>query len=170
MTWNRISPTLIFLLLFQGCAIYSFSGASLPPETKTFSLQFQSDVASGPPDLLDKFQQRLGEELGRRTRLKQVASQGDLRMEGVIKGFKYTSVAPRRVDEQEQASLERLTITVQMNYINPYNKEAAFSKRTFYHSADKPADDSREAKEPQLIEDIFAKLVKDIFNATVASW
>ena len=170
MTWNKIIPALALVLLLQGCAIYSFSGASLPPEAKTFSLKFQSNVAKGPPDLLDKFQKKLGEKLEQSTLLKQVESQGDLRLEGVIKRFEYTSIAPIKTGGEEQASRERLTITVQLNYINPYNEKASLSKKIFYHYADKPTNESREAKELELIEEIFTKLVKDIFNATVTSW
>lgn len=172
MTWTQPSPTflLLLLLLLQGCGIYSFSGTSLPPEAQTYSLQYQSNVAQGPPDLLAKFQQQLGDELVQRTPLKQVESQGDLQLEGVIKQFKYQSIAPSKGSEGDQANIDRLTIEVQMNYINPYNKEAAFSKKAFSHYADMLADASRDQEEPRLIDEIFTKLVKDIFNATVASW
>lgn len=171
MTWTRACFALtLLLLLLQGCGIYSFSGTSLPPEAKTFSLRYQSNVALGPPDLLAKFQQQLGDELAQRTPLKQVESQGDLQLEGVIKQFSYTAIAPSKGSGKDQANLDRLTIKVQMNYINPYNKEASLSKKTFSQYADMPAEASRDQQEPRLIDEIFTKLVKDIFNATVASW
>ena len=171
MPWNRPSFTcVLLLLLLQGCGLYSFSGTSLPPAAQTFSLQYQSNVALGPPDLLAKFQQQLGDELAQRTPLKQVASQGDLQLEGVIKQFRYAPTAPSKSSAGDQANIDRLTIEVQMNYINPYNEEAAFSKKTFSQYADMPAEASRDQEEPQLINQIFTKLAKDIFNATVASW
>ena len=171
MTWNSPCFALVpLLLLLQGCGIYSFSGISLPTEAKTFSLRYQSNVALGPPDLLEKFQQQLGDELAQRTPLKQVASQGDLQLEGVIKQFSYTSIAPSKGSRTEQANLDRLTIKIQMNYLNPYNAEAAFSKKIFSQYADMPAEASRDQQEPLLIDEIFTKLVKDIFNATVANW
>lgn len=171
MTWNSPYPTVILLiLLLQGCGIYSFSGTSLPAEAKTFSLRYQSNVALGPPDLLAKFQERLGDELKQRTPLKEVETRGDLQLEGAIKRFKYTSIAPSKSGDKDQANVDRLTIEVQMNYLNPYDEEASFSKKTFSQYADMSADASRDQEEPRLIEDIFTKLVKDIFNATVASW
>ncbi|MEL6358749.1 MAG: hypothetical protein AAFQ01_02305, partial [Bacteroidota bacterium] len=125
MTWTKNSFFWILLpCLLQGCGIYSFSGLSLPPEAKTFSLRFQSEVAALDPD---QFQQKLGEKLLQSTQLKQVEAQGDLQLEGTIKTFKYLSIAPSNIGGKEEASMERLTIKVQMNYINPYNKEAAFS-------------------------------------------
>lgn len=171
MTWTKTSPTWIFFLFFllKGCAIYSFSGLSLPKEAKTFSMSYQSEVALGPPDLLDKFQEKLGEEITRRTPLKQVDSQGDLRLEGVIKKFKYRSIAPSKVNGKEEASLERLTIEVKVNYINPYDKETAFSKKTFSQYADMSAEANREGEQPQLISNIFTKLIQDIL-ASMDNW
>ena len=171
MTWNRPSFTcVLLLLLLQGCGLYSFSGTSLPPAAQTFSLQYQSNVALGPPDLLAKFLQQLGDELTQRTPLKQVASQGDLQLEGVITQFRYAPTAPSQSSTGDQANIEELTIEVEMSYIDPYDKEKAFRKKKFPQHAYMPAEASRDQEEPRLIDEIFTKLVKDIFNATVASW
>lgn len=171
MTWTKPTALLmLLLLLLQGCGIYSFSGISLPTKTKTFSLKLQSNVALGPPDLVENFQQRLSDELVQRTPLKRVYTKGDLQLEGVIKQFSYMPMAPTKKDEGDQVAIDRLTIEVQMNYINPYNEEASFSKKTFSQYADMSANTSRSDEEPRLIEEIFTKLVKDIFNETVASW
>jgi hypothetical protein len=171
MTWTKPSALLILpLLLLYGCGIYSFSGISLPSKAKTFSLTLQSNVVLGPPDLVEKFQQRLGDELVQRTPLKQVYTKSDLKLEGVIKQFKYVSMAPTKKEEGDQVSIDRLTIEVQMNYINPYNEETSFSKKIFSQYTDMSANTSRSDEEPRLIEDIFTKLVKDIFNETVGSW
>ncbi len=171
MTWTKPSALLILpLLLLQGCGIYSFSGTSLPSKAKTFSLKLQSDVALGPPDLAEKLQQRLGDELVQRTPLKRVDTKGDLQLEGVIKKFSYMPMAPTKKDEGDQVSIDRLTIEVQMNYINPYQEDASFNKKIFSQYADASANTSRSDEESKLIEEIFTKLVKDIFNETVASW
>ncbi len=174
MLWTKPSPVLmLLLLLLQGCGIYTFSGSSLPPEAKTFSLQFQSNVALGPPDLAEKFQQQLGDALLQRTPLKQVYTKGDLQLEGDIKQFKYEAVAPTKSgqkDAGDQASSNRLTIEVQMNYINLYNEDASFSKKTFSQYADMAANANRDNEESRLIDGVFTKLIEDIFSDTVASW
>ena len=174
MIWTKPSPVvMLLLLLLQGCGIYSFSGTTLPPEAKTFSLRFQSDVALGPSNLVEKFQQRLGDELVQRTSLRQVYTKGDLQLEGVIKKFTYASIAPTKSSQEgqgDQASIERLTIEVELTYINPYNEASAFSKKTFSQFADMAAKTSRSNEERRLIDSIFTKLVEDIFNETVASW
>ncbi len=174
MTWTKLSPALtLLLLLLQGCGIYSFSGTSLPPEVKTFSLRFRSDATLGPPDLAAKFQQRLSDDLVQRTPLKQVATTGDLQLEGIIKQLKYVPMAPTINGEEgkgDQAAIDRLTIEVQMDYTNLYDEASAFSKKTFSQYADTAANTSRSNEEPRLIDAIFTKLVEDIFNETVASW
>jgi len=171
MLWITPSARLIFLLMcLQGCGIYLFSGMSLPSKAKTISLAFQSTVALGPPDLVEKFQQQLGDELVQCTPLKRVSSEGDLQLEGVIRHYEYVSMAPTKKDEKDEVAIDRLTIEVQMNYINPYNKEVTFSKKIFSQYADASAHTSRTDEEPQLIDEIITKLVKDIFNATVAAW
>jgi hypothetical protein len=157
-------------MFLQGCGIYSFSGTSLPPKAKTISLDFQSKVALGPPDLVEKFQQQLGDELVQRTPLKRVYTKGDLQLEGDIRQFKYTSMAPTKKEDRNEVSIDRLTIEVQMSYINLYNEKASFSKKIFSKYADTSAYKSRTDEEPRLIEEIITKLVKDIFNETVASW
>jgi len=168
MTWTKNNFFWILLpCLLQGGGIYSFSGLSLPQEAKTFSVNFQSEVAALDPG---QFQQKLGEKLLQKsTQLKQVEAQGDLQLEGAIKTFKYRSIAPSSIGGKEEASMERLTIEVRMNYIDPYNKEAAFSKKTFSQYADMRAEASKDEKEPELIENIFSKLIKDILDK-MASW
>jgi|694.fasta_scaffold59423_7 hypothetical protein len=174
MTWTKPSPVLILLsLLLQGCGIYSFGGSVLPPEAKTFSLKFQFSVALGPPDLAEKFQQQLGDALLQRTSLRQVYTKGDLQLDGNIKKFKYEAMAPTKSSEEgtgDQDAINRLTIEIQMSYMNPYNEDASFSKKIFSQYADMAASASREDEEPRLIGDVFTKLIEDIFNETVASW
>jgi len=174
MNWNKPNPVLLLLgLLVQGCGIYSFLGTSLPPNAKTFSLQIQSNIALGPPDLAENFQQRLSDELIQRTSLKQVYTQGDLQLEGVIQKFEYVAMAPttsKDAEERDQVSIDRLTIEIQMNYINPYNPDTSFKKKNLSQYADMSANASRSDEESRLIDDIFTKLIKDVFNETVANW
>ena len=175
MTWTKPSPVvmLLLLLLQQGCCIYTFLGASLPPEIKTISLRFQSDVALGPPNLAEKLKYQLGDVLAQRTSLRQVHTKGDLQLEGAIKKYTYVSIAPtqsRQGGQGYQASVERLTIEVELTYINTYDEESSFSKKTFSQFADMPAQASRSNEEPRLIGSIFAQLIEDIFNETVNNW
>lgn len=174
MIWNKSSAVLAFcLLLSQGCGIYSFSGVSLPPQAKTFSLHFRSEVARGPADLATEFQQRLGEVLLQRTSLKQVHAAGDLHLDGMIKNFNYTPVAFTKKDQEgirNQAPMNRLTIEVELDYSNLYDEASAFKGKIFSQYGNMDADDNSSNEEQKLIETIFTKLVEDIFNETLANW
>ncbi|MEL6153051.1 MAG: LptE family protein [Bacteroidota bacterium] len=179
MTWTKRSQWIMYLgvaFCLHSCAIYSFSGASLSADVKTFSIaDFQSNVALGPPDLAEQFAEALGKELLQRTALSQVESKGDIQFEGTIIQFEYKPIAPTAITKtatkkEDQASRTRLTITVQLNYINPKDPETAFSKKKFSQYEDVDADVSTDDAEPDLVKKIFEKLIKDIFNASVASW
>ncbi|MEL7064797.1 MAG: LPS assembly lipoprotein LptE, partial [Bacteroidota bacterium] len=97
---------------------------------------------------------------------------GDIQLEIVITQLKYTPVAPSAGsgNDRDSANTTRLIIEVQVNYVNPKDEEASFSKKKFSQFADMQADASTDQEEPRLVEEIFTKLAKDIFNASVASW
>jgi hypothetical protein len=151
--------------------MYTFSGSSLSKEAKTFSIQpFQSRVALGPANLSEQITEKLREELSQKTKLKEALSNGDVQFEGIITEFKYTSIAPRSDNPEAMTSREQLSITVQVSYNNAYDKDFEFSKKQFTQTADKEASTSRDTEESGLVEEILKKLIKDIFNASIANW
>lgn len=171
MVWNKlriVNNVLIIAVFCPGCAMYSFSGSSLSPAVKTFSIQdFKSQVALGPPDLAQEFTQRLGDELIQKTRLKQLDANGDIQFEGTVTQFKYTPIMPN--DEGAKMGRIKLTIAVELSYI--VDDEAfQFNKKVFEQSEDMDAMLSMYAEEPKLVEAILDKLIKDIFNASVGNW
>lgn len=174
MIWtrNNLYSCLGAALLLHSCAIYSFSGSSLSDKEKTFSVQrFQSEVALGPADLAEKFTEKLTETLLQRAPLSQVKTRGDLQFEGTITQFEYKPVAATSVENKnDQANITRLTITVQVNYINPHKKDFVFNKKRFTQYADMAADSNTDSEEARLVKEIFTKLVNDIFNVSVAAF
>jgi len=42
---KQITIAILVLIVFQGCGIYSFSGISISPETKTFQVNFFQNQA-----------------------------------------------------------------------------------------------------------------------------
>ena len=175
MIWRKLNSISLFILLFlQGCGIYSFSsGIPLPSALKTFSLQIHADVALGPSDLAEKFQQQLSNTLLQRTALQEVHTAGNVHIEGIIKQFEYVAVAPTQGERAEQdieADIERLTIEIELNYNNPYQEGTSFSKKKFVQHADMIVNTDRNSEEPRLIEEVFTKLVEDILSATVENW
>ena len=66
------------------CGIYSFTGANIPPEVKTISIQtFYDEVGTGPPNLSQLFTEKIKDYYQQNTSLSIVAAnEGDLTIGG----------------------------------------------------------------------------------------
>ena len=89
---------LLTVLLLTSCGVaikYSLSGASIPPDAKTFSVAyFPNNATMVSPILSSTLTEALVDMFSRRTRLQQVEEGGDFAFEGEIVG--YTSVTFER--------------------------------------------------------------------------
>lgn len=154
-------------LLIVSCGIYSFTGGDTG-KAKTIQVDFfRNNAPLVEPTLSQKFTQSLQDLFTRQTNLTSVKSNGDLRFEGEITGYR---IVPMSATANQTAAQNRLTITVNVRYFNKFiekdNFERAFS---FYY--DYPAN-------KQLIgglletafNNILERITQDIFNASVAKW
>ena len=150
-------------LLLAGCGYkvnYSLSGASIPPDAKTFSVMVAPILSSTLTDALrDKFT--------RQTRLTQVDEGGDFAFEGEITG--YTSTTASVSGSSETALLNRLTITVNVRFTNAVDESMSW-KKTFSAFEDFDSSKLLNEIEGELIPQIVDKLVTDIFQASAANW
>lgn len=159
------------MIAFSSCAKFqfTFTGASLDPEIKTFSVEpFYNEALDGPANLNINFTEALKEYYQRNTSLKIVGTAGDLEFSGKIKSYRVAPEAAGGGDLQN-AQLQRLTIIVTVDFINNFDDEKSFSKDfSFFQQFD--ADKNLTEVENELIEEIFKQIVFDIFNSTVADW
>ena len=158
-------------LSMQSCGVYSFTGTTITAETISIS-NFFNDASNGPPNLGVLFTDQLRDYFQNNTSLSQVSSGGELQMEGAIASYRLTPVAPSASGSDQSrdvANLTRLTITVQVDYVNLENEDFSF-KKSFSQFADFDSDIGLEAVESQLIDEIFELIILDIFNASVANW
>src|ERR1043165_1947428 len=102
--------------LFNSCGIYSFTGASIDPNVKTFTVHFINNQA---PVVVPSLSQTLTDALKNKfltsTNLSQVQSNGDLEFTGVITTYQ---VNPVSAQANEIAALNRLTIAVSIDFVN----------------------------------------------------
>lgn len=158
-----------FLILCQlSCGVYSFTGASIPPEMETVSIDFfENNAPMVVPYLSQEFTEALKDRIRNQSRLSMVRTDADASFEGMITGY---SIDPTAVQGDNRAGLNRLTITVTVKYTNVFNEklnfEQAFSRYQDFSTANGPI----QAQEPQLIKDINAMLTEDIFNRAFANW
>ncbi len=167
---KRILVYLAAAALLCGCGIsikYSLSGASIPPDAKTFSVAyFQNNATMVSPILSSTLTDALVDIFSRRTRLQQVEEGGDFAFEGEITN--YTSVTAS-VSSDDYALLNRLTITVKVRFTNALDESMSFN-RTFTAYEDYDSTQLLTEVEGRLIPEIVDKLVTDIFMASASNW
>lgn len=155
------------MLVLSACGVYSFTGASIPPQAKTFSVSyFPNNAQMIQPTLSQRFTEALQDKFLRQTNLRLVDAGGDLHFEGSITGY---STAPTAISGDDRAALNRLTISVRVKFVNEFEPENDF-ERTFSRFWDYPSNRSLSEIEDEAISVITEALVEDIFNQAVVNW
>jgi hypothetical protein len=155
-------------LIAPGCKpTVSLSGASIPPEAKTISVGFfTNNTTLGAPSLSQRFTEKLRDVVSQQTNLALIKQNADLQFEGYIADY---NVAPVAVQSTDQASLNRLTITVQVKYTNRFDAAKNFDQ-AFTRFADFKSTENIAAKEAELVAEIYRQLTEDIFNKAFNNW
>ena len=160
----------LLALVLAGCGLtikYSLSGASIPPDAKTFSVAyFPNNAPMVEPILSSTLTDALVDKFSRQTRLTQVDEGGDFAFEGEITGYSSTTAS---ASSNDVALLNRLTITVKVRFTNALEPAMSFNK-SFTAFAD--YDSSRLLTEVagELVPEIVDQLVNDIFQASASNW
>ncbi|WP_321286988.1 LptE family protein [uncultured Sunxiuqinia sp.] len=154
--------------LFQNCKVsYSFTGASIAPDVKTFTVYyFPNRARLINPNLSQQMTEALQDKLLRQTSLDQVQEKGDLEFEGQITGY---DTRPMNISEGDLAAETRLTVTIKVKYTNNKSPDDNWEK-TFSAYEDFNSNQILSSVEDELIVDILDKLTEDIFNASIANW
>lgn len=158
----------ISLTALTGCKMsFTFSGASVSPEVKTFSIQtFRNNAPLAKATLSQSLTEALKDMFVTQTKLSPVQSGGDLNFEGEIVGY---STAPLAIQSNDQAALNRLTITINVRFTNLKEEKKNF-ETSFSRYSDYPSAQALSAVEDQLIGQINEQLVQDIFNKSMVNW
>ena len=166
---KKVNTLLILIAAFvlTSCGIYSFTGASIPAEAKTVSVQhFPNNANLVNPMLSDQVTNTLPDYFMNQTTLEEVPDNGDLAIEGEIVDYK---TAPTAITGDQIAALNRLTITVNVRFYNRYDESKNFEQK-FSQYEDYPSTQDLNAVQEALIVTICDKLCEDIFNKAVVNW
>jgi hypothetical protein len=142
------------------------SGASIQGKSITFHTienKARNIVPTLSPTLTNKIRGRILTQTGLAPR---TDNNADYELSGQIVGYE---VSVSGVENTQQASKNRLTISIDVQFINMLNPEADFENR-FTRFADFPATQTLQAAENRLIEDIGNQLADDIFNKAFVNW
>ena len=111
-----------FTVFFTGCGVYSFSGASIPATVQTASVRdFPNQATTVAPNLSQTLTEKLRNKIESETRLDlRTDNTADARFTGAILEY---SVTPAAAGANDQAALNRLTVTVRVEYANVKTNE-----------------------------------------------
>ncbi|MBP5572179.1 MAG: LptE family protein [Bacteroidales bacterium] len=164
----RILALGLAVLAVTACGIYSFSGTSIKPDVKTITINYvEYKAMKVNPSLSNDLTEAIRNQFRRMTNLEQVDMDGDLEITGQVTGY---DVRASAVTAGDVAAMNRLTVTVKVDFTNRKYPEEDFSGKSFSAYGDYESTTSLDAVESTLCAEIVDKIVEDIFNATVAQW
>jgi hypothetical protein len=159
---------ILIATIIPACKVsYTFTGASIAADVKTFSVyHFPNRARLINPTLSTDFTEKLKEKLLKQTSLREQTENGDLVFEGQITEYE---VRPMAIQKEDLAAQNRLTIGVKLKFTNNRDHDQDFD-RTFTAFEDFSSSLSLSDVESSIVPDILEKLMDDIFNATIANW
>ena len=150
-----------------GCKVYSFSGANIPADIHSFSVELiQNRSGNGPASLPQIFTDKLKNKFQTEANLRQVTRDGDLQFSGAVTGYIFTNDAPTA---GATSALNRLTITVQITFVNTKNEKDIWTEN-FSRYGQYSASESLTSVEEGLINTISTQLADDIFQKALVKW
>ena len=167
-----VRPIYLFFLLtsilFLSCSGgYSFTGASINPQTKTFHVEtFLNRASIVQPILASELTYALINKIRSGTDLSEVENNADVSFSGVITSY---SVTPSAISANDRAAKNRLTIRVKVTCRNMQDKKSDF-ETTFTRYKEYDSSLSLSDVEEELIKEINEELVDDIFTKAFVNW
>lgn len=158
---------ILIVLISSSCSIYNFTGTG-KIDAKTFQVNFfQNNAELIEPGIDRTFTLALQDLIQNQTNLNLVKNGADLTYEGEIIGYR---ISPMTATADQQASQNRLTVRVNVRFINKKTEKDNFEKTfEFYH--DYPATSQLNGSIlNKAISEIFERITQDVFNASLAKW
>ncbi len=168
MKYIKILFISLILLSSQSCGIYSFSGIST--SATTFQVNFfQNEAAIVEPGLDRTFTFALQDRIQDQSNLSLVNNGGELLYEGEIVEY---FIAPQAATSGNQAAQNRITIGVNVRYINNLKPdgEEDFERRFSFFSDTPGTALPTGSTLDTAIEEIFERITQDIINESLANW
>ena len=159
------SVILLLFMIIAGC--YSFKGISIPENANTFFVaNTESANSAVPANFPTNFSENLKNKIRNESRLKYAETDPDLEFIPIIQDFRVVPIAPK---PGEFASLNRLELSVQIEFINHKNEKENW-KQSFKHFADFAATENLLNVQDELLKTISTQILEDIFNRSFTNW
>lgn len=164
---RKLALLLAVILLVPGCAWYSFTGASIPEHLNTVAIPLVEDnTVSTVTGLDDEMTRLLVDRFVRQTRLNLETDEqsADALLRVVIN--RYTN-QPTSVSGQEQATRNRVTVAVQVTYVDQTTGTDLVSRSFSAFEEYDPFDPSQEETAAFAA---LEKIADDVFTAATSNW
>lgn len=157
---------LIIALIFSGC-VYSFTGASIPPDMKTIAIPMFDDISGyTEAGLRENLTNALIQKFIQDNSLQVVDRKfSDTILEGIITSLRDE---PFVITGNEQVNSRRVVISCKVKFIDQRSKKQLWEK-SFSQYSDYSAEGGLIAKQ-QAIQKAIENLTEDILIATVSDW
>lgn len=154
-------------LLVNSCGVYNFTGTG-KIDAETFQVNyFQNNAELIEPGIERTFTLELQDIIQNQTNLNLASQGGDLLYEGEIVEYRIT---PMTATADQRAAQNRLTIAVNVRFVNRKKEDDNFEKRfSFFYDFDA----NQQLVGSQLtaaLDVIFERITQDIFNESLAKW
>ncbi|MGP1514422.1 MAG: LptE family protein [Bacteroidales bacterium] len=165
--WHFYLIVPIFLLFHSCIGGYSFTGASVNSEMKTFYVEnFVNRASIVQPILSSELTYALINKIRSGTSLSETENDADAVFTGSIVSYMITPIA---ITTNDRAAKNRLTISIKIKYVSRIDTKNNFEE-TFTRYRDYDASLSLSSVEEVLIKEINEELVDDIFNKAFVNW
>lgn len=157
----------LLLIVFQGCGVYSFTGADTG-DAETFEVrQFQNNAELIEPGIDRTFTLNLQDLIQNQTNLSLTTRDGDLVYEGEITQY---HISPMTATSDSRAAENRLTIGVNVRFTNKLDSDKDFERQfSFYY--DYPGDQQPTgAILETAIDEIYEHITQEVFNSSLTDW
>ena len=157
----------LIALTLNSCSIYNFTGTG-KIDAKTFQVNyFQNNSPLVQPGIERTFTLKLQDILQNQTNLNLTNVNGDLLYEGEITSY---NITPMSATADLKAAQNRLTITINVRYVNK-KKDADNFEKPFSFYYDYPGDQQLIGSTlSSALDAIFERITQDIFNESLAKW
>ena len=152
--------------MMNSCSIYSLSGVNIG-DAKTIQVDFfpnQADIVE--PVLTQRFTNDLENLFITHTSLTSKSSNGDLHFSGEITDFKIT---PTSGISSQIASQNRLTVTVNVRFVNKLVEKDNFEKTFSFYSDFNANSQLTGSILEDALNEIVERITQDIFNLSIAN-
>ena len=170
---NRTLNTIYFIIFIIGmiqnysCGVYSFSGISIPTDVNTVYVEYIKNKANLiEPNLSNNITEKLKTKCLNEAGLIWQEINPDVSFFGEIKEYKIDPIA---IQENETAAKNRLTISLEITYINNIDNSKNFNQ-LFSDYIDFNSNQNFYNEELELNNSVVGNLIESIFNAAFLNW